>query len=296
MEQLLVESQLKTKTLQQILDNFTVLSDIRVAYFDKDQERVMGLDKPVCRFCKCIKAIPSLRKGCEMSDQRAFQEARLTQQLVLYRCHMGLWEAVQPLAIQGKTAGFLMIGQVRKQQSEVQENNVLAALNDALKQAGMSSEQIETIISAYSGLKVFSQEKLLAAVQMLKLITYVLIDTDVVRIRTRTVVESIRDFIIENYQTALSLQHIADHIGMNKNYISNLYHKETGLTITEHISGLRLNKAVFMLKNSSCSISQIASTCGFSDQNYFSRFFKKHTGQTPGDFRKNQLNPFHKKY
>ena len=71
-------------------------------------------------------------------------------------------------------------------------------------------------------------------------------------------------------------------------YIRRIFLKETGLSPTEYMNNLRIEKAKKLLTNNSqeSSIADIAEQCGFKDPFYFSRVFNKYTGDTPSEYRR----------
>ena len=62
--------------------------------------------------------------------------------------------------------------------------------------------------------------------------------------------------------------------------------KETGRTLTEHINLLRISRARRMLRETALQVQTVAQHCGIHDVNYFSKVFKKYTGKTPLQYRK----------
>ena len=83
----------------------------------------------------------------------------------------------------------------------------------------------------------------------------------------------------------LSLQKLADIIGYNPSYLSALFKKETGRTLTEYVTSKRIQYAVFLLNATTMQIQIIASYCGIPDVCYFSKTFKKYMGMTPTEYR-----------
>ena len=73
----------------------------------------------------------------------------------------------------------------------------------------------------------------------------------------------------------------------NASYLSNLFKRETGITLTNFINQQKIRLAAQYLKESQLSIAQVSERVGIQDVNYFTRVFKKHMGVTPSDFRKN---------
>lgn len=83
----------------------------------------------------------------------------------------------------------------------------------------------------------------------------------------------------------LGLTDIADAVGLNASYLSRLFKKETGESITEHLTQFRIEKAKELLKDESLRLRDIAMAVGFNDVSYFSNTFKKIAGMSPTEFR-----------
>lgn len=83
----------------------------------------------------------------------------------------------------------------------------------------------------------------------------------------------------------LSLKSIAGQLNVNSSYLSRLFHKECGCTLTEYVNQQRMERAVVLLGNESKLIQDIANECGFQDVTYFIRVFKKQYGVTPAAYR-----------
>ena len=83
----------------------------------------------------------------------------------------------------------------------------------------------------------------------------------------------------------LSLRHIAAALEQNPSYLSNLFKKETGRTITDFISQRRVEQASNLLRTTAMQVQDVAICCGIPDANYFSKVFKKYTGMSPAEYR-----------
>lgn len=86
----------------------------------------------------------------------------------------------------------------------------------------------------------------------------------------------------------LSLRSISAQLRVNSNYLSTLFRRECGCTLTEYVNWRRIDRALALLRDSDQRIQEIAEACGFSDVNYFIRLFKRQTGITPGQYRAQQ--------
>ena len=83
----------------------------------------------------------------------------------------------------------------------------------------------------------------------------------------------------------LSLNHLAEIQNISPAYLSNIFHKETGETLTEFVNKKRIAYARQLLDTTNLQIQTIAQRCGIVDVHYFSRIFKKYVDKTPKEYR-----------
>lgn len=83
----------------------------------------------------------------------------------------------------------------------------------------------------------------------------------------------------------LSLSAIAERLNFNSSYLSTLFKKEVGMTLTEYVNNTRIKHAIYLLNVSLRPIQEIASQCGIQDMNYFTRLFKKINKMTPSQYK-----------
>lgn len=86
----------------------------------------------------------------------------------------------------------------------------------------------------------------------------------------------------------LGVEMIAAELRCSPNYLSKLFHRSVGLRVVEYINRIRMQNAIEALRLTCLSVKEIAVACGFNDPNYFARVFRKATGQSPVDLRKQQ--------
>ena len=84
---------------------------------------------------------------------------------------------------------------------------------------------------------------------------------------------------------SLSLRVLAQDLNVNASYLSALFKKETGQTVTDYILQRRMELAAQLLKSTRLQVQTVAQNCGIVDVHYFTKLFKRHTGRTPREFR-----------
>ena len=83
----------------------------------------------------------------------------------------------------------------------------------------------------------------------------------------------------------LGVESLAAELHCSPDYLSKVFHQETGDRIIEYITGVRLRNATDAIARTPLSVKEIAAACGFNDANYFTRVFRKMTGRTPIQYR-----------
>lgn len=94
--------------------------------------------------------------------------------------------------------------------------------------------------------------------------------------------------LTEHFKEERSVLYYARLLFVTPRYLTQTIKETTGKTAGEMIDEMVMIEAKALLNNLSISIAQVAESLYFSDQFFFSKFFKKHAGMTPSEYRKNQ--------
>jgi AraC-like DNA-binding protein/ligand-binding sensor protein len=94
-------------------------------------------------------------------------------------------------------------------------------------------------------------------------------------------------YIRENYTRKVRLKEVADVSGLSAPYFSTVFKEEMGENLSDYLNRLRVDRAAKLLMDTELSLSEIAGSCGFEDQSWFSKIFKSYTGLSPGKYRDN---------
>lgn len=111
-----------------------------------------------------------------------------------------------------------------------------------------------------------------------------------VKKRNISAIQAILLYCGENYNEDITLEKIAENTHMSKYYISHIFSKEIGISMTEYINTLRIRDAETMLMNGEMSITDVAFAVGFNSLRSFNRHFFAQTGKTPRQARNTDKN------
>lgn len=97
---------------------------------------------------------------------------------------------------------------------------------------------------------------------------------------------TIKQYIINNLSSPdLNRNSLSDVVHMNPDYISHLFHKQTGIHLNTYINNERIQLAKKLLLSTNLTLQEVATATGYSTPSYFHRQFKKATGMTPQQFK-----------
>lgn len=95
----------------------------------------------------------------------------------------------------------------------------------------------------------------------------------------------IMEWIRANYFRPLTVGEIAEEFGYNPNYLSSLFKKSTGLSLVQYINQTRVDISKSLLVSYRLSVKEAAYSCGFTDEKYYMKTFKKLEGMTPAQYK-----------
>lgn len=93
------------------------------------------------------------------------------------------------------------------------------------------------------------------------------------------------DHIKKNYSYGLTVNQIADHLGINRSHLFRIFKESMGLSVQKYLLKFRLERAVQLMEKADMNIKEIMYSCGFNDMPNFSRQFKKAYGMPPRAYR-----------
>lgn len=101
-----------------------------------------------------------------------------------------------------------------------------------------------------------------------------------------SVMPLIKDYVDKHFQEPINLSTISQRFGIGEKYLGKIFKKYTGENFTGYVNQCRINMAVKMLSETNLSVREISEVCGYGDYPYFARVFKRMTGVSATDVRR----------
>ena len=120
---------------------------------------------------------------------------------------------------------------------------------------------------------------------MMTFFTWAMADMQKAETHSKAVNECM-DYIHYHLHERITVPILAEHVHLNPTYLSELFKRETGTTVSQYITDKRMEAAENMLKYSEYGFDEIAQILAYRSQSHFSKVFKKHSGMTPGEYRR----------
>jgi two-component system response regulator YesN len=103
--------------------------------------------------------------------------------------------------------------------------------------------------------------------------------------KSRNVITKIKSIIENHYAENLTISQIAEEVYLTTTYVCLIFKQETGYTLNDYVTKVRMDKAIELLTDTSDKLYDICYAIGYSEPSYFSKMFKKYSGLSPSEFR-----------
>lgn len=102
------------------------------------------------------------------------------------------------------------------------------------------------------------------------------------------VVRDAVDVIVHQWRPGITVAWVAAKVNVDRSYLSRVFHREMGLTISEYIERIRLSRASDLLYMTDMGLGEVAAECGYANAEALARNFKEIRGITPSEYRRSQ--------
>ena len=266
--------------IEKLLHDFHTITHIRISFISDGYREYVSSYKTMCPFCILLRKDKLADSRCKTCDAAAFKTVEKSKRTFIYQCHMGMWEAVSPVTINGKLLGYLMLGHVLK---NIPDGEGWESMEKKCRQF---ETDLNALKDAYFKLNVLDPEQLHATVNLMEMIAKYISMSGMVRVSETPILEKLKAYMEDNYDKPISVFTASGGLKVSKSHISHILMKNLGITFTGYLNLIRVEKAKSLIEQTNMRISDIAQAAGFSDANYFARVFRQITKCSPSDYRK----------
>jgi AraC-like DNA-binding protein/ligand-binding sensor protein len=201
-------------------------------------------------------------------------------------CFAGMIELAVPVIIGGQHAATLTGGQVFRQKPGQPQFNRIAR---QLPSLGMHSS-LSQIKRAYFRTPVISDKQLKGAMRLLTILATQLAESAhrnllAAQKREPSSVTEAKQFVHAHAGQRVTLRETAAHVHVSRHYFCKVFKQATGLTFTEFVARVRVEKAKGLLNDPRISITNVADRAGFNSISQFNRVFRRYSGNSPSAYR-----------
>ncbi len=266
------------KKLSQTLFLISKVSKGKLRFFNDTTQLYISSHRENLNFCSILSRSPNTNCLCTRCNEAANIRCREMGTSYAYFCHANLVEIIYPCFYEGIYVGNIGVGQFRDRQKKIDETYL-----QRLSQ--LSGTSVDKLRKAYASQPTISPEEIKGIQILLEMTAMRLCENESFFTEGSDLVGKIERLVRDNLSSDLSLKNIANQVFMNPSYISAVYHKTTGVSLSTFIKTERVQRASYLLANTTMSIADVARSVGFKDANYFSRVFKSETDCLPREFR-----------
>ncbi|NLN80970.1 MAG: helix-turn-helix domain-containing protein [Clostridiales bacterium] len=271
---------LKLDKLSGLLSDFYKVTGQRIGIFDGNMSIILECPKRHSPFCERIRSSQEGTRRCRECDNYGMHEALKSGRTITYRCHAGLLEACSPIYDKDKIAGYLMFGQVIYDRNiDDQHDMIFDKCRDII--------DVRSFNNLFGSIRTISPDYLDAATNiMTACVGYIQLE-QLIKLQNEGLWGQMQHYIDNNADTAFTLSDMANDLAVSISTLCKTAKRYSGKSVGQLVIDLRIKRAKHLLANErNLTVSQVSAVVGIEDYNYFSRIFKKETGYSPTEYRK----------
>ena len=263
--------------------DFYNMTGIKIVLYDENRNVLYSYPAGMCSFCDKVRTVGELSAKCISCDNVGFDVCEKTHKPYIYKCHLGLAEAIAPICENDIIIGYMMLGQILCEQ-DIQVAEMMS--ERTAKKYGFDKAEFLRFLS---DVKIVSDDFINSAVNMMSMCACYLYCNKIIKNKTDVLSVQIEKYIENHICEELSLEELCRKLYLSRSRLYAISKSSFGMGISDYIRSKRIELAKKMLQTDEKPVNVIAAEAGFSDANYFTRAFKKETGLTPGEYRKRSV-------
>ena len=237
-------------------------------------------------FCGQVARTAAGCEACRLSERQALRRAARSLHPQQIYCYAGLTTVAVPVVVDGRHVATLLSGQVfRREPTQRDFEMVIKMLGD-----GVSRESAAKLRQTYFATPVITADRFQAIVELVKVYARYLAEfagrsvLAVSEVEPAAVIAA-KEFVHSHFEEPVRLAQLAQHARVSPFHLCKLFKQATGMTLTDYVTRLRVEKAKSLLADPALRISEIVFASGFGSIPRFNSAFKQHVGMPPTDYR-----------
>ena len=235
-------------------------------------------------FCAML---ANTNQGCaQCLKMQADLEAKAGLEPASLHCFAGLCDTAVPIRVGDQLIAFLQTGQVLLHQPNEEE---FSRTTQQLLKWG-TQVNLKALEEAYFNTKVLDRDQYQAMIRLLSTFAeHLALISNSIEIEGSgsepALVSKAKHYIQSHFDERISLDEAAHAVNASTRHFCKVFKQATGITFTDYLARVRVEKAKHLLQNLNLRVSEIAFQTGFDSISQFNRSFKRIAGMSPTQFR-----------
>ena len=267
--------------LNLLLKDYYQFTHIRITIFDDAFHEITSYPEKIAPVCQYIRTNPTAASNCHACDIFACKKAKNRRDPYVYQCHAGLTEAVSSVRLGNLIVAYLLIGH---QFSYPSHSDGWETVRKSCGPYNLNEETLKNLVSQMNSV---SEDHIRSAARIMQAVASGLCIDRFITLRQQDLPSAIDQYLTEHFTENIDTETLCEKFHIGKTNLYKIAQQSYGKGIAQQIRQMRIEQAKKLLAdNQELSLIEISEKCGFEDYNYFITVFKKHTGVSPGKYRK----------
>ena len=259
--------------IETVLADFHRATGVTITYYTTDFVGISAKGTRSSKYCKLISSTNEGSRACGRSNNAILNQCKISKRPERHICAAGLVDMAIPLLDGDEILGYLMLGQLR--------------VDDSLPTSAANFPVDQTLLSKHFGnLQFFDEEAVTSIMNLAAMLTKYIMLEKMIRPKVSRSADAILNFIESNLTERLTVETIAKGVHLSPSGVYKCVKQTFGCTVGSLVTKRRIERSLPLLEKGKLSIEQVSDAVGFTDAAYFSRQFKKEKGISPLKYRK----------
>ncbi len=237
-------------------------------------------------FCSLVAGTLAGCAACLETETRIRRNAARRRALQQLHCYAGLTVVAVPVLSGARHVATVLSGQVFRREPTQRDFTMVAKMLGN----GGNGDWEKKLRKAYFETSVVTADRFQAIIQLLDVFAQYLAELASRQAIACSEAEpqavaSAKQFVQSHAEEAIKLEQVVQHVNVSRFYFCKLFKKATGMTLTEYVARVRVEKAKTLLGDPSMRVSEVVYAAGFGSIPRFNSVFKHYVGMAPTEYR-----------